>query len=515
MRKTDSLKSISWVFLIMLLGKLLSLVANQAYLSFFGADNEQLNIFSWALQIPNYLFQSLGTALSSVVIPLFAALCVQEKRQEANRFGSNLITVSTLLTLGLVAVGMALSGLLPGLTDFRDKGYAAMALRLLMPVMLFYSLSFIYQGILQSLGRFTAAALVNLPSGVVTLLYVATLAGRFGVTGLLLAVVLGLALQALILIPFARKAGFRYRPVLDLSDGSIRTAGKMTVPIILGASAYQFNMFFNNTMMTNVAPGSVTLFNFVQTLILSSVMTLVLAITSVEYPRLTAHAASGDMAGFRESLSATVRGLLFLLLPITGGLICLGRPLLTLISLHGRVVPENITTEYHFLCMYCLCIVFLGLKEIADRAFYSLQTTRISALVGVVIMGINIVLGFILSKFTPMAANGIPFAYSVAVILGTSFLLLRLRRRVGAFGGDILATLWKTGLATVLMCAAVVLCFRALSGRAGDSLLWRLVLVGLPTLLGMIVYFLLTWLLRARPIREFREQYLHRKRGKA
>ena len=55
--------------ILMLVGKLLSLLANQVYLSYFGADNEQLNIFSWVLQIPNYLFQSLGTGLSSTVIP--------------------------------------------------------------------------------------------------------------------------------------------------------------------------------------------------------------------------------------------------------------------------------------------------------------------------------------------------------------------------------------------------------------------------------------------------------------
>ena len=90
MKKKNELSAISGVMIIMLAGKLLSLAANQFYLSYFGADSEQLNIFSWALQIPNYIFQSLGTALASVVIPVFAALCVQGKRKEANRFGSNI-----------------------------------------------------------------------------------------------------------------------------------------------------------------------------------------------------------------------------------------------------------------------------------------------------------------------------------------------------------------------------------------------------------------------------------------
>lgn len=512
MKRNNNLKSIPWVMAIMLAGKLLSLVANQAYLSYFGAADEHLNIFSWALQIPNYLFQSLGTALSSVVIPVFAALCAKGQRQEANRFGSNIISISTAMTLVLVVIGMGLSLVLPSFTEFSDKSYAAMAVRILMPVMLFYSLTYIYQGILQSLNHFIAPALVNLPSGIVILLYLALFARQFGVTGLLFAVVFGLFLQFVILLPPAHRAGFRFRPVFDLKNESIRTAGRMMVPIILGASAYQFNMFFNNMMMTNIAPESVSLFNFVQTLILSSVMTLVLAITSVIYPSLSSLAATEDMANFRDTLSSTMSGLIYLLTPITVGLICLGRPLFNLISLHGKVVPENITTETHFLIMYCLCVVFLGLKEIVDRAFYSLKTTKISAIAGVIILVLNLVLGYILSKFTPLQANGIPLAYSIAVITGTVYLIVMLRRRIGFFGGQILTTAAKSLLSAGIMGVGVCGLYRCLSlWLTADTIVNRLLLVLVPTIAGAAVFFAVSYLTKTPPILEIAAKF--KKRG--
>ena len=408
MKKSNQLRSIGSVMILMLVGKLLSLLANQVYLSYFGADNEQLNIFSWVLQIPNYLFQSLGTGLSSTVIPLYAALLAQKKMQEASRFGSNIICITSLGMVLLVGLGWAVSPLLPKLTDFSDKAYATKALMIMMPVMFFYAMTNIYQGILQSMDRHMSAALVNLPSGIVILLYIAFFADRFGVTGLLVTVVFGLFLQFAILPLPAHRAGFRFRPVVDFKDENIRTVGRMMLPVVLGASAYQFNMFFNNTMMSAVEPESVTLFNFVQTLILSSVMTLVLAITSVKYPALTVCAAKEDMMGFRKELSGTMGAMIYLLTPIAFGLICLGHPLLSLISLHGKVVPDNIVTEAVFLTMYSLCIVFLGLKEIADRALYSLRITKVSAWIGVVIMAVNIVFGWILSRMTPLGAAGIP-----------------------------------------------------------------------------------------------------------
>ncbi len=511
LKKSNQLRSIGSVMLLMLVGKLLSLLANQVYLSYFGADNEQLNIFSWVLQIPNYLFQSLGTGLSSTVIPLFAALLAQKKQQEANRFGSNIICITSLGMVVLIALGMAASLFLPSLTDFSDKAYATKALMIMMPVMFFYAMTNIYQGILQSMDRHMSAALINLPSGIVILLYIALFADRFGVTGLLWTVVFGLFLQFAILPLPAHRAGFGFRPVVDFRDENIRTVGRMMLPVVLGASAYQFNMFFNNTMMSAVEPESVTLFNFVQTLILSSVMTLVLAITSVKYPALTVCAAKEDMDGFRRELSGTMGGMIYLLTPIACGLIVLGHPLLSLISLHGKVIPENIDTEAAFLTMYSLCVVFLGLKEIADRALYSLRITKVSAWIGVVIMAVNIVFGWALSRLSPLGAAGIPLGYSIGVIAGTSWLLLRLKKEIVCFGGGLKATAVKSLAGSLLMSLVVLGAHRWLAGSFSfGSIFDRLVLVCVPTGIGMIVYFMLTYLMKAQPIRDFLAPILKR-----
>ena len=511
MKKPNQLRSIGSVMILMLVGKLLSLLANQVYLSYFGADNEQLNIFSWVLQIPNYLFQSLGTGLSSTVIPLFAALLAQKKIKEASRFGSNIICITSLGMVLLIGLGMAASLFLPNLTDFTDKAYATKALMIMMPVMFFYAMTNIYQGILQSMDRHMSAALINLPSGIVILLYIALFADQFGVTGLLWTVVLGLFLQFAILPLPAHRAGFRFRPVIDFKDENIRTVGRMMLPVVLGASAYQFNMFFNNTMMSAVEPESVTLFNFVQTLILSSVMTLVLAITSVKYPALTVCAAKEDMDGFRRELSGTMGGMIYLLTPIAFGLIVLGHPLLELISLHGKVVPENIDTEAAFLTMYSLCIVFLGLKEIADRALYSLRITTVSAWIGVVIMAVNVIFGWILSRMTPLGAAGIPLGYSIGVIVGTLWLLLRLKKRIVHFGGGLKATSIKSIAGSLIMSLAVIAVHRLLSGIFGSgSIFDRLILVAVPTVTGMIAYFALTYFLKTQPIRAFLDPILKR-----
>lgn len=523
MEKKSYLRSIGGVMIIMLVGKLLALVASQVYMSTLDPDSEYLNIYSWAITIPNNIFQSFGTALTSVVIPIFAALLVKEKKEEADHFASNVVCVSGTLTLVLVAAGIGLSFALPSLTDFADKSYTGMALRIMMPVMLFYCLCYIYQGILQSHGRFRSAALSNLPSGIMIIAYImiykwslsGTVSNKAAVTGLLIVTAAGLFMQFAVLIIPAHRAGFRFRPVFDLKDPDLRTAGKMTVPIILGASAYQLNMFFNNTMMTNVASDKVTLFNFVQNLIISSVMTMVLAITSVMYPTLTKHAASDDMDSFKSTLTTTMGGTFFILAPLTAGLIALRTPLLSLISMHGEVSYQNVLTESGFLLMYSFCIVFMGFKEIADRAFYSLKSTKISAITGVLIMAVNVALGYVLSKYTPLGANGIPLAYSAAAAAGTVFLVLMLRRRIGAFGHGISATIVKSTVSSAIMGAAVygVYVLLARNGLEGTSVMTRLIYTVVPTLCGVIIYFILSLVLKIPPMAKISDKLFLRGGG--
>jgi putative peptidoglycan lipid II flippase len=204
-------------------------------------------------------------------------------------------------------------------------------------------------------------------------------------------------------------------------------------------------------------------------------------------------------------------GMIYLLTPIAFGLIVLGHPLLSLISLHGKVIPENIDTEAAFLTMYSLCIVFLGLKEIADRALYSLRITKVSAWIGVVIMAVNIVFGYVLSRMTPLGASGIPLGYSIGVIAGTAWLLYRLKKEILYFGGDLKSTTVKSILGALVMSAAVVLSHRALGGIfASGSILHRLILVFVPTGIGMAVYFILTYFMKAEPIRAFLDPILKR-----
>lgn len=495
--------SVSTVMVIMVLSRLLSLVSTQIYMSFFGVDS-YLNIYSYAITIPNTIFNCFGTALGTVFIPIYAGHLAKGEDREAARFANNIITISLAFTAALVAVGVAVSPLLPKLTAFNsgeEYSFAVKALMMMMPVMLFYGLNYIFQGILQSRGRYGWPAFVSVPSSLVVIFYVFTLGDTYGITGLLAATFLGLSLQALILIPPAIRAGFRYKPSFELKNADVISAGKMTLPVLFGVAAYQVNMFFNTTMIANF-DGMVTLLNYVQNIVVYMVLAFVYSITAVIYPKLTASFTRGDRAEYKQTLSGVLQSTTMLLIPVTFGFITVRGPLLELIANYGKITDADIDRAALLVVMYAIGILGVGLKEILDRAFYAAKNTFLPAVNGFIIMAVNIALSLLLTRF--IGPYGIPLAYSAASLAGLCVLLVLLKKRIGPYAPGLGTTLAKC-LAAALVMAVVVTAINAGLDAAlvSRSIAVRLVKLAVPAGAGVLVYGIMVLALRveaARPV---------------
>lgn len=490
MMKKSIAGSISMVMVIMVLSRLLSLLSTQVYMSYYGAVGEKINIYSYAISIPNIIFNCFGTALATVVIPIFAGHLAKGEKLKAKTFADNIITISTVLTAFLVMIGVGLSFLLPKLTAFGKTGegysFAVKALMIMMPVMMFYGLNYIFQGMLQSMGQYGWPAFVSVPSSLVVIGYVLFLGDKFGIEGLLVATLIGLSLQAIILVFPLHAAGYRYRPSFGLRDPDVVAAGRMTLPVLIGVSAYQFNMFFNNTIVANFE-GMVTLLTYVQNITLYMVLALVYSMTAVIYPKLTKSAAKGDMDEYKTVICGITKTVIALLLPLTFGFVAMRFRLLDLIARWGKITAGDIDTAGRLLSMYSIGIVAIGLKEIYDRAFYAVSNTKIPAINGFFIMLVNVGLCLVMVKL--MGAFGIPFSYSLASVLGACLLLFLLKKKVGPYGKGLFVFFLKCLAASLIMFAAVVFLDRVLGTYVqGETLAERFALFVVPCVTGVIVY---------------------------
>lgn len=494
--------SISYVMLIMVMSRVLALVSSQYYMSHFGVDDVNINIYSYAVSLPNIIFNCFGTALSTVVIPIYTDYISNNKRGQAKKFADNIITIATVFSLILVAIGIVFSPVISKISGYDStpeiRSFCTKALMIMMPAMLFYGLNYIFQGMLQSEGVFGWPAFVSVPGSLVVILYVALFSDRFGVSGLLVATLIGLSLQAIILIPPLLKCGYRYRPHFSLKDPDIIKAGKMTLPVLLGASSYQLNMFFNINMIARF--GMVTLLTFVQNLILNMVLAFVYSITAVLYPKLTEYASTNRMSEYKKALNDVLNSVILLLVPITFGLLCVRTEFLDLITKWGKIDESDVKNASMLIAMYSIGIVGIGLKEILDRAFYALKETRVSAINGFIIMLVNISLS--LALMIPLKAFGIPLAYSLASLTGTVILIVMLTRRIGNFLDSTPVIFVKSILSAIIMSACVLLCSHYISGFTNDSLVSRLINLFVPVGVGVLVYAVMLIVFDAGPARQ-------------
>lgn len=489
-------KTVGLVMIIMVFSRLLSLISNMVYITYFGI-NLETDIYSYATQLPNIIFNSLGTALVTIVIPIFAGFLGTGEKDRAYRFANNILSISTVFTIAISLLGVLVAPYILKLTRFKDNGYefAVMSLRIIFPVIIFYGLNYIFQGVLQSMGRYNMPAFVSVPSSLIVIAYVYLFGSKYGVKGLLVATFIGLSTQALILIPPIMKTDYRFKPSFEYKNEDVKKALALIPPVLLGTSAYQINMLFNATLSANFED-TVALIVTVQNLVLYAVLAFIYSITSVIFPKLTMLAAKGDMDDFKSTLSNVLRSAIYFLIPAAMGMIAVRYQLIDFLYGWGKVTTDNVSVGAKMLALYAVGAAGIGIKEIIDRAFYSLKDTKRPAINGVIIMIINIISSLFLVKI--IGVLGIPTAYSISAAAGAFILLYMLKKGIGSFGGKkLLTTTFKITVSSVIMLLAIIPLNMVLTGfDSGQAVLDKGIKLFIPVIVGVAVYIVATYLLR-------------------
>ncbi|NIT77006.1 MAG: murein biosynthesis integral membrane protein MurJ, partial [Thermoplasmata archaeon] len=177
----------------------------------------------------------------------------------------------------------------------------------------------------------------------------------------------------------------------------------------------------------------------------------------------------------------------FILLPAIAGLYAIGRPTIALLFQHGRFLPEDTVRTFYALGFYLIGMIGYGLVYLLTRAFYALRDTRTPVLIGTAAVAVNVVLDYALVG--PLGVGGLALATSVAGLVNMLLLIHSLeqrleRRLIRPLAGELL----KMALGAGLMGILTFLFYRWLTLSFDNQFL----LVGLPALFGLIIYYLLS-----------------------
>jgi len=484
------------------LSSLVGLLNRMLYSGAFGTGIS-LDAFFSANRVPDILFNLMaGGALASAFIPIFATFLTQTDRSRAWRLTSgigNLLVLGLALAAALVWIAapwIVPNLLVPGYLDPDQIGLTVDLLRIQLIAMVLFGISGLVMAILNAHQRFALPALAPAFNWLGWIIGLFLLVPRFGIYGLAWGVVLGALFHLLIQLPGLRGLQARYIATLGLRDPAVRQVGGLMVPRVFGAAIVQLNFLVNIILASAMVEGSLTGITLAFAIMLMPQIVIAQAVAIAALPTFSSQAARGRIIELRESLATTLRGVIFLSLPASVGLLLLRRPIVSMLFERGEFDARSTDLVAWALLWYAAGLVGHALVEIISRAFYALKNTRTPVLVGAAAMGLNVILsltlpiGFERIGWAPL--GGLALANTIATGLEAIALVWLMRGRLGGLAFPRV----RRGIAAAAAASVVLALFLVLwRDETRGTSVWIVGLGG--AVLGAAIYWLAAFLLRA------------------
>lgn len=464
MPRTDSDKQIiraaAIVMIATVLARLLGLARQMIIGNQFGTTID-MDAFAAANVVTETLYLVVaGGALASAFIPVFTGLLTRGKQKDAWQLASQVANV-ILIIMAVLAIATAIlahpivTQLLAPKMPSEGQALTAELLRTMLLSTVIFSVSGLLMGVLNAQQHFLLPAIAPVLYNVGIIGGALFLTRRFGIHGVAIGVVAGAALHLVIQLPGLRGRGAQYSAQLGLRNPALQRVARLMGPRILGLAVTRVN-FWVNTNLASAFEGAVSALDYAMRIMLLPLGVVAQAVGIAAFPTFAELAAENKLKDVRRTLASTLRGVLFLALPATGGLLMLREPIVRLLFEKGEFTAQSTVSVAWALAFYALGLAGHAGLEIIVRAFYALHDTKTPVVVGSGAMALNVVLSIALSRLFDeigwMPHGGLALANSLATVLEASWLLWLMRRRLGGIEGRWLLTgLAQTMLATIVM----------------------------------------------------------------
>jgi putative peptidoglycan lipid II flippase len=404
--------------------------------------------------LPNIVYELLlGGVLASVIVPLLV------HAQERDRDGGVAYAqrLATIAIAGLAAVTCLAILIAPSLTWLYgmrgDPGQVNLAnwlARILLVEIVFYGIGALAQAILNSRDVFGPPAWAPVLNNVVVivtgLLFIAA-SGPGELTPLtitpgqvwLLGVgtTLGIAVQAVVLLPVVRRAGVPLRPRWGLKNTGLREAGSLGLWVIGYVAVSQLGVVVA-TSIANEAKrqGGLGSFAFaiVSLLFQMPYGIIGVALLTALVPRMSRAASRHDVPGVVSDLSLGTRLSALGLLPVTAALVVLG-PDLTVVALaRGNTTPADAQAMGTALALGAFGLLPLAVTLLQLRVFYAMKDARTPTLIQAGMVAVRVPLLLLVPALVEPdhVVAGLMVVTSITYVAGWIIGDLALRRRLGA-----------------------------------------------------------------------------------
>ncbi|WP_031177748.1 murein biosynthesis integral membrane protein MurJ [Streptomyces sp. NRRL B-3253] len=413
--------------------------------------------YNTANTVPTSLYTLLiGGALNAVLVPQLVRARATEP-DGGRAYEQRLVT----LVVCVLGVGTALAvwaapeivGLYMRDTPESHEAFELTVTfaRFLLPQIFFYGLFGIYGQVLNAREKFGAMMWTPVLNNVVLVAMFAAYLGLMVAPGrveditaeqvrlLGIGTTAGVALQALALVPFARAAGFRFRPRFDWRGtglGRSVHAAKWTLLFVLANQvALTVVTHFANAADQELpeAGAGYTAYMYAQTIWLLPQSIVTVSLVTALLPRMSRAVAEGRVGDLRADLTRGLRISGVVIVPTAFLFLALGPQIAALLFAHGAADAASVRPLGQMLQAFGPGLIAFSAQYLLLRGFYAFEDTRTPFFMAAWIAGVDIALASACHLLLPArwAVVGMAGAYTLSYLAGLALTARLLRRRLG------------------------------------------------------------------------------------
>ena len=428
--------------------------------------------FFVAFRFPNLFRRLFGEgAFNAAFVPRFAKRLEGDGAGLARQFAEEALAVLTFAllafsALAIIAMPWLMVLLAPGFVTDPDKyDLAVLLTRIAFPYLLCMSLVALLSGVLNSMGRFLAAAAAPIVLNVVLIIAI-SLAIWLGYdrqpgSGLILSIgvtVAGVAQLALLWIA-VRRAGMRLRFRRPRYTEGVQRLVSLGLPGLISGGITQINIVVG-TVIASLQGGAVSYLYYADRLYQLPLGIIGVAVGVVLLPDLSRKLRNGDGAAAHDSQNRSLEFALLFTVPAAVGLVIAAEPIISVLFERGAFSAADTAATAAALSAFAIGLPSFVLIKVFQPAFFAREDTRTPMWFAAVNLLVNAVgslaLFFLFRRLGWMPHVGIAIATTIAGWINAGLLLLTLMRNGHDQADRRLArNLWLILLASLIMAAVL------------------------------------------------------------
>jgi len=387
----------SWTLLSRIMGFLRDILIA----AFFGSG-PVAEAFQVAFALPNMFRRFFAEgAFNMAFIPIFSKKL--ESYEIARKFAQNSMAglASVLIALTLIAqlfMPWFVLAMASGFQGDERFGIATDFGRICFPYILFISLAALLSGVLNSIGRFAAAAAAPV---ILNIILITAMAGMWALGGDIAwalawgVPIAGVAQLALVWIA-ASRAGMRLLPQIPRFTPEIRRLAIIAAPAALAGGVVQINLLVGR-QVASYYDGAIQWLSMADRLYQLPLGVVGIAIGIVLLPDLSRKLKSGDIGGGRYTFNRATEFALALTIPATVGLLVVPQAIVSVLFERGSFTAADSQNTAAAVAIYAVGLPAFVLQKVFQPLYFARENTKTPFYFALVSMVLNAALAIGLS----------------------------------------------------------------------------------------------------------------------